>query len=81
MEINIDPLGMSTTRSPYGFNFFDRPTDFLEEEEDEDEYGENSCPSGCCDHDCECDDCLRCSHGESPVEPDSHSDEFSVAAA
>jgi len=72
----IHPSGMSLS-NPYGFKFFDRPTDY-EEETDEDEYGENSCPGGCCDHDCECDDCLRCSNN-GLIEPDSYADETAAA--
>jgi hypothetical protein len=72
-------LDMSSIQNPYGFNFFDRPIDYAEEE-DEDEYGESSCPSGCCDHDCECDDCIRCADN-GLVEPDSYADDFTAAAA
>jgi len=79
-EDKQSPSAMSVTQNPYGFKFFDRPTDYGEEEDDEDEYGESSCPSGCCDHDCECDDCLRCSNN-GLVEPDSYADEHSAAAA
>ena len=60
---------MSTVQNPYGFHF-KRP-EFNEEEEDE--YGENSCPDGCCDHDCECDDCLRCANN-SLEEPEDFED-------
>jgi hypothetical protein len=75
-------LEISSTHSPYGFNFLDRPFDYAheDEEDEEDEYGENSCPSGCCDHDCECDDCLRCSNN-GLMEPDGYSDDIAAAAA
>lgn len=43
----------------YGFKYFDRPTDY--EEEGEEEYESPTCPDNCCDSDCECDDCDRCS--------------------
>jgi hypothetical protein len=71
-------LEMSSTQNPYGFKFFDRPPlDVVED--DEDEYGESSCPTGCCDHDCECDDCIRCT-ANGLVEPDSYADrEYSAA--
>jgi len=57
-------VDMSDSQNPYGFKYFDRPTDFIEEGEEEsrlEEYEEKSCPGNCCDHDCECDDCIRCS--------------------
>jgi hypothetical protein len=76
----MNSSNLSTTQNPYGFNFFDRPFNYGQEEEDEDEYGENSCPTGCCDHDCECDDCVRCSNN-SLLEPDSYADGNDAAAA
>ena len=71
-------LEMSLEKSPYGFHFFDKPPNSKEEERDEDEYGENSCPDGCCDLDCECDDCLKC-QDNGVLEPDSYEDEASAA--
>jgi hypothetical protein len=76
MTPEIQSSGMSLA-NPYGFKFFDRPTDYEAETED-DEYGENSCPGGCCDHDCECDDCIRCSNN-GLIEPDSYADEPAAA--
>jgi len=76
----MDPLRVSTTDNPYGLRIFDRPMEYLEEEQEEDEYGENSCPNGCCDNDCECDDCLRCSNN-GLVEPEISPVEYSAAAA
>jgi hypothetical protein len=83
-EENTDTLNQfyleSSVENPYGLKFFDRPTDYNQpDEEDEDEYGENSCPTGCCDQDCECDDCIRCSYN-GLVEPDSFADETPAAA-
>ena len=47
----------------YGLRYFDKPT--LSEEEADEEMDEEfelaSCAIDCCDDDCECDDCLRCS--------------------
>ena len=77
MELDIRGSGTSPVLNPYGFKFFDRPADY-EEEGDEDEYGENSCSGGCCDHDCKCDDCLRCSN-DGLMEPDSYADEPAAA--
>ena len=52
---------MSDPQNPYGFRYFDRPTDYRDDEEGElEDYEEKSCPSNCCDVDCECDDCIRC---------------------
>ena len=51
----------STPGETYGFRYFDKPIDYDEEDEEEDEYEEKSCGAACCDRDCECDDCLRCS--------------------
>ena len=67
---------MSSVQNPYGFKFFDRPTDYSNDDEDNDD---DSCPAGCCDRDCECDDCLRCSNN-GLLEPDSYSDEPAAAA-
>jgi len=49
----------------YGFQYFDKPD--LAEEEDEgeeetDAFDLHSCSPSCCDRDCECDDCVRCSN-------------------
>ncbi len=55
---------MSDSHNPYGFKYFDRPGDYREEDEEEaelDDFVDKSCPGNCCDHDCECDDCARCS--------------------
>jgi hypothetical protein len=79
LRLRLILLNMSTVQNPYGFNFLP-PFGYNQEEEDEDEYGENSCPNGCCDHDCECDDCLRCSNN-GLVEPDSYADDHDAAAA
>jgi len=49
----------------YGFQHFDKPsnpTEEEDEEEDVDVFELHSCPTNCCDKDCECDDCLRCSN-------------------
>jgi hypothetical protein len=48
----------------HGFQYFDKPSDPTEEEEDEEEddaFELHSCSPNCCDRDCECDDCVRCS--------------------
>ena len=59
---------MSDTQNPYGFKYFDKPPDYEEEEEDFEEYGSKSCSGNCCDHDCECDDCARCSQNSQDKE-------------
>jgi hypothetical protein len=50
----------------YGFHYFDKPSDPAEEEaegeEEEDAFELHSCSPSCCDRDCECDDCVRCSN-------------------
>ena len=52
----------------YGFHYFDKPNQGTEETEDEedegheDEFDLQSCAGDCCDLDCECDDCMRCSN-------------------
>jgi hypothetical protein len=78
MNIEVVSLGVSLEKTPYGFHFFDKPPNTKDEERDEDEYGENSCPAGCCDHDCECDDCLRCSDN-GMIDMDSFEDDAAAA--
>ena len=49
----------------YGSQHFDKPSNPTEEEEegeDVDMFELHSCSTNCCDKDCECDDCLRCSN-------------------
>ena len=60
---------MTEPQNQYGFRYYDRPPDY-KEDEDYDEYEAPSCPSNCCDGDCECDDCERCSMN-GITEPDS----------
>lgn len=55
-----------STDEKYGFHYFDKSSGGRDEKEEEDagelgEFGVNSCSPDCCDRDCECDDCLRCS--------------------
>ena len=45
----------------YGLQFFDPDPDEGDIQEEDDEYEAQACPRNCCDTDCECDDCLRCS--------------------
>jgi len=80
---------MSSTENPYGFRFNDQPVDYDkqpseddsgEQDSDNDEYGERSCPKSCCDHDCECDDCIRCADA-GLIESDSIVDNQIAAAA
>ena len=51
--------------SKYGLRYFDKTPAGAEDEsvdaEVDEEYDQKSCASDCCDKDCECDDCLRCS--------------------
>ncbi len=61
-------LEMSESQNPYGFKYFDKTTDYKEEDDEEielEDYEEKSCPGNCCDRDCECDDCTRCSQNDS----------------
>lgn len=51
---------MSQPQHPYGFRYFDKLNEYDEEPEIQ-EHEERSCPGNCCDRDCECDDCERCS--------------------
>ena len=51
---------MTEPQNLYGFKYFDKLNDY-NEEDDEEEDESASCPTNCCDHDCECDDCERCS--------------------
>ena len=51
----------ATPSGTYGLRYFDKPVDYDEEEDEGEEYEERSCGASCCDKDCECDDCLRCS--------------------
>ena len=53
-------MELSNSQSPYGLKHFDKPDEY-EEDEFLGEYEEKSCPGNCCDRDCECDDCERCS--------------------
>lgn len=48
-------------QSPYGLRYFDKPEEEYEDDELIVDYEEKSCPGNCCDRDCECDDCERCS--------------------
>lgn len=50
---------MSSPQDTYGFRYFDRRVDF--KDDDQEEYESASCPANCCDNECECDDCERCS--------------------
>jgi hypothetical protein len=54
---------MSEQRNPYGLKYFDRPGSYKEDEEEtgHEDFVDKSCPGNCCDSDCECDDCARCS--------------------
>ncbi|MHB8567219.1 MAG: hypothetical protein ACYC7D_12625 [Nitrososphaerales archaeon] len=52
-------FGATDIHEKYGLHYFDKPSEEEEEVED-DELGVNSCSADCCDRDCECDDCLRC---------------------
>ena len=65
----------SVAQEKYGFHYFDRPEEDGEEEDDGDLGGDGfearSCPANCCDKDCECDDCLRCSEAAFSDEEDS----------
>jgi hypothetical protein len=50
----------------YGLHYFDKPGQGLDEQEEEDdlqgdEFDLQACERDCCDIDCECDDCQRCS--------------------
>ena len=54
-------LRAAEPRETYGFRYFDKPVDYDDEDDDREEYEEKSCGATCCDNDCECDDCLRCS--------------------
>jgi hypothetical protein len=67
-EISRMYFEASQSRENYGFRFFDKPTDYGEDEEEREGFDEKSCSPSCCDPDCECDDCMRCSEA---VEPDS----------
>jgi hypothetical protein len=60
---------MTEPQNQYGFKYFDKSPDY-NEDEDYEEYEFPSCPSNCCDGDCECDDCERCSMNGT-TEPDS----------
>lgn len=75
-----NPSFFSDALGPYSLDQFKRPMR-IEDEDEEDEYGENSCPMGCCDHDCECDDCLRCANNgiEEPDEDGGFNGEYSAA--
>ena len=54
---------MSDPHNTYGLQYFDKLADYGEDDEEELELDgfDKSCPGNCCDHDCECDDCVRCS--------------------
>jgi hypothetical protein len=75
-ESHFSSVGMSDSHNPYGFRYFDKPAD-LEEEDDIEEYADRSCPGNCCDRDCECDDCARCSQNNL----DKHESYYDAAAA
>ena len=70
---------MSDSHNPYGFKYFDRPGDYRDEDEEAepDDLVDKSCPGNCCDHDCECDDCARCSQNSL----DNEESYFEAAAA
>jgi len=58
----------SENNEKYGLHYFDKNSegkdeyDAEEEEDDPDAFDLPSCPPSCCDTDCECDDCVRCSN-------------------
>jgi hypothetical protein len=59
-------INMADEENRYGFQYFDKPVRGpIGQDEDDDEQDEEfdvkSCAGDCCDEDCECDDCLRCS--------------------
>ena len=66
----LKSLKQSSENEKHGLHYFDRPPELSEQDEEEEEAGEedpdsfdmHSCSSTCCDRDCECDDCLRCSN-------------------
>ncbi len=65
---------MSEPSNTYGFTYFDKLLEYGEDEEESEITGfEKSCSGNCCDHDCECDDCARCSRNSQDRE-DSYSD-------
>ena len=69
----------------YSFRYFDKPNEGEEHDSDseDDEDGEfdlDSCAKDCCDHDCECDDCLRCSAKEVRTDEDDYLDLPAAAA-
>jgi hypothetical protein len=66
---------MSGPSIKYGFTNIDKNVDYSEEESELEGF-EKSCPGNCCDHDCECDDCARCSRNGQDKE-----DAYSDAAA
>jgi hypothetical protein len=74
-EISRMSFEASQSKDNYGFRFFDKPVDYRDDDADREEYDGKSCSPSCCDLDCECDDCTRCSEA---FEPDSY---FSEAAA
>jgi hypothetical protein len=74
----IASLGSRIEDEKFGFQYFDRPLEPDEDEED-DEFELRSCAADCCDDDCECDDCTRCS--ELGLEdPESRDDVYAAAA-
>ncbi len=56
----------SEPENKYGFHYFDRPVSFDSEDDEEmsedDAFDQRSCSPSCCDRDCDCDDCVRCSN-------------------
>jgi len=58
----------SEKNSKYESNYFDKPSDHSDEndetgeDDDVDAFDVRSCSPACCDTDCECDDCVRCSN-------------------
>ena len=78
-EKSPEKFRMGSSANPYGFKYFDKPSTKEDEETEEvDEYGEKYCPDSCCDHDCECDDCVRCAD-TGLLEPDSYDGEVAAA--
>lgn len=87
----LSPLPMTSINkadeaNKYGFHYFDKPSEGLkgadedEDDEEEDEFEMRSCTNDCCDEDCECDDCLRCSANSVGMDDEGEYNQYSGAA-
>ncbi len=79
------PINKADEENKYGFHYFDKPARDIggqdeDDDEEDDEFDVKSCAGDCCDEDCECDDCLRCSANSVQREDEEDYSQYPAAA-